>query len=163
MMKSVHQALSLFCVFTVTGIAGLSTPLGADDSKVPQGLLGLWAHSEADCRAKLSGQLDRDDRGNGQNAEYELVGFCKNGMDLLYQPIFCAADKVEMSGSNYNFSGRCRVKDYPVANLAFKIRPSAANGLSFDEKDFGNSDFAISGDYVRCMPDYKCVGDLDGN
>jgi hypothetical protein len=162
MKKTVHNALSLFCV-SATGIAALASPLSADESKVPQSLVGLWAHSEADCRAKLSGQLDKDGRGNWQNSEYEFLGFCKKGMDLLYQPIFCAPDKVENSGSDYVFSGRCRVKDYPKANLSFKIRPAAADRLSFDEKDFGSSDFAIKGNYVRCSPTYKCTGDLDGN
>lgn len=84
-------------------------------------------------------------------------------MELPYQPIFCAADKVEISGSDYNFSGRCRVKDDPVGNLAFKVRAVSTDGVSFDEKDFSNSDFAISGDYVRCTPAYKCTGTLDGN
>lgn len=163
MIKSLCEAVFLFFVLGVTGTVGLATPSGADDAKVPQTLLGLWAHSQADCGAKVSGRLDKGDRGNWQNAEYQFVAFCNNGMELPYQPVFCAADHVEASGSDYTFSGRCRVKDYPAATLAFKIRAAGATGVSFDEKDFSNSDFAIAGDYVRCTPTYKCTGTLDGN
>jgi hypothetical protein len=66
---------------------------------------------------------------------------------------------VQASGVDYDYSGRCRVKDYPPSATKFKINHSAS-GISFNEKEFENSDFALSGEYVRCTTTYKCEGDL---
>ncbi len=121
-----------------------------------QALLGIWAHSEADCQTKLSGRLDSEDVDRSEKTRYELIGFCRTGMELLYQAHHCEARVVKAEGDGYRWSGQCRVKDYDPQPLSFFIRKSGPNAISFDEKDFDQGNFGIEGSYVRCSLTYKC-------
>lgn len=136
----------------------LATGAGADPQSAKD-LIGIWAHSEADCQTKLSGQLDRGDLSRPEQTPYELVGFCKSGMELLYQPVYCATQEIEAVRGGYRWSGTCRVKDYDPRRLQFILKSNGSNAISFDERDFDGSDFSIDGSYVRCSLTYKCANE----
>jgi hypothetical protein len=121
-------------------------------------LLGIWAHSEADCQTKLSGRLDRDDLSRPERTRYELVGFCRHGMELLDQPVYCETEQIKNQSSGYRWSGRCEVKGDPFYPVSFRMRVTGANAISFNQNDFAPGNFSISGNYVRCSLTYKCTG-----
>jgi hypothetical protein len=136
------------------GFGLLRTPVSAQDA-VPNDLVGIWAHSQRDCRIKLSGKLDRGNISRMDQTPYQFIGFCKAGVDWLYQPVGCAASTVAKEGNGYRYSGKCREKDYPLAGTSFSIKRAGPNSISF--ADFTNQDFMIEGTYVRCSQSYECT------
>lgn len=127
------------------------------DPTASRSLSGIWAHSENDCQIKLSGQLDNPDLSRPDQTPLGLIGFCKDGMDLLYQPVHCDAHDVRAQDGGFAWSGACHVKDYDPKPLRLFIKSDAPNAISFRDRDFEGSDFAIEGSYVRCSLTYKCV------
>ena len=108
------------------------------------------------CQTKLSGRLDREGVSRPERTAYELVGFCKDGMELLDQPVYCDTKQIDSEGGGYRYQGKCRVKDYPYKSLSFRIKAQGQNAISFNENDFDHDYFWISGNYVRCSLTYKC-------
>ena len=144
-------AAGLACIWWVG--SALAEPRSTAD------LTGIWAHSEADCQTKLSGALDGEDLPRPEKTRYELVGFCKHGMDLLYQPVVCDAKEVKADRAGFHWSGTCSVKGDAPYQLRFTAKSIGPNAVSFDENDFKHGDYWIRGNYGRCSLTYKCANE----
>jgi hypothetical protein len=126
-------------------------------------LVGVWAHTSAACTDYTSGKVDRlPDRVS--KTEYELIGICTNGVDLLYQPVGCRTNATNVEGvPRVEVDSLCSIKDYAPEGGHFRIEVNGPNSISFHEKDF-TGNFLISGDYVRCERHYLCserVNEID--
>jgi formylglycine-generating enzyme required for sulfatase activity len=116
-------------------------------------LTGIWAHSAADCKVKLSGRLDRPDVDRVTSSSYELVGICGDGVDMLYQPVNCGASDIISQGSQIQFAAACRIKDY-VADRRNRVLIKVQDP---DTILFADPKFMIFGKYVRCTHAYACA------
>jgi hypothetical protein len=113
---------------------------------------GIWAHSEDDCKKKMSGALDKGDLDRVQTSSYELVGICDDGLDMLYQPVNCGASGIVKQNDLVEFSAACRIKDY-VADKRQRVL------LKVQDPDtilFADQEFMVFGRYVRCSRTYSC-------
>lgn len=111
---------------------------------------GVWAHSEADCKSHLSGELD--ELGNSALKPLQLIGICAGGFDLLAQPINCSTTAIEKRGNVVEFDASCRVKDYPREPSRNRIELGSPATFKFDGENW-----SVSGPYVRCSQTYSCA------
>jgi hypothetical protein len=115
-------------------------------------LTGIWAHSEEDCKMKMSGALDKGDLDRVQTSSYELVGICDDGLDMLYQPVNCGASDIVKQEELIEFRAACRVKDY-VADKRERVLLKVGDS---DHIQFADQNFMVFGSYVRCSRSYSC-------
>jgi hypothetical protein len=113
---------------------------------------GIWAHSEDDCKKKMSGGLDAGDLDRVQTSSYELVGICDDGLDMLYQPVNCGASGIVKQHELIEFSAACRIKDY-VADKRQRVLLKVEDS---DHIQFADQEFMVFGKYVRCSRSYAC-------
>jgi hypothetical protein len=72
---------ALLCGALSGGVAALEGQVESPDTL--KAFTGIWAHSEDDCKMKMSGALDRGDLDRVQTSSYELVGIYEDGLDML--------------------------------------------------------------------------------
>jgi hypothetical protein len=113
---------------------------------------GIWAHSEDDCKKKMSGALDAGDLDRVQTSSYELVGICEDALDMLYQPVKCGASGIVKQEDLIEFRAACRIKDY-VADKRQRVLLKVEDA---DHIQFADQDFMVFGKYVRCSRTYAC-------
>ena len=79
-----RMALRICGALLTTVLAGSALALeGAVESvESLKEYAGIWAHSDADCKAKMSGRLDQDGVDRVTSSSYELVGICADGIVL---------------------------------------------------------------------------------
>lgn len=124
----------------------------AEDRENLKAFAGIWAHSEDDCKKKMSGALDKDDVDRVQTSSYELVGICEDGLDMLYQPVNCGASDIGKQKDVIEFRAACRIKDY-VDDKAQRVLIKVEDP---DHIEFIDKDFMVLGRYVRCSRKYEC-------
>jgi hypothetical protein len=115
-------------------------------------LRGVWARSAADCRVLLTGQLNK--MSHAEAGKYEMVGICRKGFGLIAEAVACEASDIDEKDGRYTFTAECGVKGQPVKFRSGLWRREEV--ISFDERDFNQGFFTISGDYIRCTREYKC-------
>jgi hypothetical protein len=101
---------ALLCGALSGGVAALEGQVESPDTL--KAFTGIWAHSEDDCKMKMSGALDRGDLDRVQTSSYELVGIYEDGLDMLYQPVNCLASNIGKQEDVAEFRASCRIKDY---------------------------------------------------
>jgi hypothetical protein len=145
----------LILIGLLCGVLGGSLAATEGQSENPANLkafTGIWAHSEDDCKKKMSGALDKGDLDRVQTSSYELVGICEDGLDMLYQPVNCGASDIGKQEDVVEFRAACRIKDY-VADKRERVLIKIDNP---DHIEFIDKDFMVFGRYVRCSRSYEC-------
>jgi hypothetical protein len=103
----------------------------------------------------MSGQLDYVGmRGMG------LVGICNDGLDLMYQPVRCAASDVVRRADKLHFAAVCWTKGLYQTRHSIGVTIKGGDAISFNEFDKVN--FSILGNYVRCNRYYRCDKQVRG-
>jgi hypothetical protein len=142
--------LGLLCVASAGGVAAIEGHAESPDTL--KAFTGIWAHSEDDCKKKMSGALDKGDLDRVQTSSYELVGICEDGLDMLYQPVNCLASDIGKQEDVVEFRAACRIKDY-VADKRERVLIKVDDP---DHIEFTDKEFTVFGRYVRCSRSYEC-------
>jgi hypothetical protein len=79
-----------------------------------------------------------------------------DGLDLMYQPVRCAASDVVRRADKLHFAAVCWTKGLYQARHSIGITIRGGDAISFNENDFDKDYFSISGNYVRCNRYYRC-------
>jgi hypothetical protein len=124
----------------------------AESPETLKAFTGIWAHSEDDCKKKMSGALDTGDLDRVQTSSYELVGICEDGLDMLYQPVNCLASDIGKQEDVVEFRASCRIKDY-IADERERVLIKVDDA---DHIEFTDKEFMVFGKYVRCSRSYAC-------
>ena len=140
----------IFCSLLLSNALALEGPVESMDSF--RDYVGVWAHSDADCQAKMSGRLDKDDVDRVTASSYELVGICADGIDMLHQPVNCGASGFVKQEDLIEFSAACRIKDF-VDDRRNRVLLKVQDA---DTILFADPKFMIFGRYVRCSRQYTC-------
>ena len=141
---------ALLCGALSGGVAALEGQVESPDTL--KALTGIWAHSEDDCKMKMSGALDRGDLDRVQTSSYELVGIHEDGLDMLYQPVNCLASNIGKQEDVVEFRASCRIKDY-IADERERVLVKVEDP---DHIEFTDKDFMVFGRYVRRSRSYEC-------
>jgi len=112
-------------------------------------LTGVWAHSSADCKLANGGALDKMTR--FESKQYQVVGICGNNFEYLQRAFSCETSDVKKVGDVLDVETSCRLKDYDPEKKRIHVQVRSADAVRFLD-----SDFEISGDYVRCSRSYRC-------
>jgi hypothetical protein len=112
-------------------------------------LTGVWAHSSADCKLATSGALDKMTRFDSK--QYQVVGICGDNFEYIQRAFSCEGSDVRKIGDVLDVETSCRLKDYDPEKKRIHIQVRNADAVRFLD-----SDFEISGDYVRCSSSYLC-------
>jgi hypothetical protein len=132
---------------------GRAKPPGIVDVQQSAGslsdLIGVWAHSSADCKLANSGALDKMSRFDSKR--YQVVGICGGGIEYLQRAFSCDASNVKKVGDVLDVETSCRLKDYDPEKKNIHIQVRNTNSVRFLD-----SGFEITGDYVRCISAYAC-------
>lgn len=149
-----RMALRICGALLTTVLAGSALALeGAVESvESLKEYAGIWAHSDADCKAKMSGRLDQDGVDRVTSSSYELVGICADGIDLLHQPVNCGASGFVKQDDLLEFSAACRIKDF-VDDTRRRVLLKVQDA---DTIFFADPAFMVFGRYVRCSRQYTC-------
>lgn len=152
-----RNALPVFALI----LSSFTAPAFADPThKTLADLQGSWARSKADCHADVAGKLARGDIDRVIATSYEMIGICREGIELLFQPQHCTIQSAVPGAGGLTLSGPCQVKGQPNP-ARFTITPLPSGAIRFNEQDFAQNYFSISGDYVRCSRAYTCTEPLD--
>ena len=142
--------VGLLCGALAGGVAALAGQVESPGTL--KAFTGIWAHSDDDCKKKMSGALDKGDLDRVQTSSYELVGICEDGLDMLYQPVNCLASDIGKQEDIVEFRASCRIKDY-IADERERVFIKVEDP---DHIEFTDKDFMVFGRYVRCSRSYAC-------
>jgi hypothetical protein len=118
---------------------------------------GIWAHTVPDCKAQLSGRLDKMD--NATSSKYEVIGICDDGIDAFHQPVECAVSDVHGQSHSTAFSTACYVKDYPADARSPATIVTRGNNADAISIKIDTENYSLSGNYVRCSKTHHCQHD----
>jgi hypothetical protein len=139
-----------FELFDPTGRAKTPGLVDVPDSVAPLvGLTGVWAHSSADCKLVNTSALDKMTRVDSK--QYQVVGVCGVRFEYLQRAFSCEGSDVKKVGDVLEVETSCRLKDYDPEKKRIHIKVRNP-----DSVEFLDSEFEITGSYVRCSSTYVC-------
>lgn len=134
------------------------TPLLAGTA--PNGLRGVWALSHADCRRDVAGQFDRDEIDRVIATSYRMIGFCNDGMELLFQPHRCVFKAASARSGTVTIQADCRFR-YARSSGRFIIHRTGPDTMAFHPNTLAVENGIRQDSYVRCSTSYVCAEELD--